>query len=128
MLRQIGRILSNLFPTGTILPILRGPLAGQKWIVGAAAGNGKGLSTLFNTGEPDQFAYVEGLGFSLKSDICFDIGANVGLYSLLFAKYSRQVYAFEPLPRNLKFLYEVLRVNNIENVKIVPCAVSDRQI
>jgi FkbM family methyltransferase len=124
--RKLGRLVSVFLPSGTVLPILRGPLAGQKWVAGAAAGNGKGLSSIFNLGEPEQFAFVEDLKFLLRGNVCFDIGANVGLYSLLFSKYSDQVYAFEPLPRNLKFLYEILKLNNARNVKIIPCAVSDK--
>jgi hypothetical protein len=124
MIRKLGRILSKLFPTGTILPIISGPLKGYKWIVGAAAGEGKGLSTIFNLGEPEQFAMAKSL--SPQNGIVFDIGANVGLYSLLFSKYSKQVYAFEPLPRNLKYLYEGIKNNNRSNVIIIPCAVSDR--
>lgn len=122
-IRKLGRILSKLLPTGTILPIISGPLKGYKWIVGAAAGEGKGLSTIFNLGEPEQFAIAKSL--SHQNGTVFDIGANVGLYSLLFSKYSDQVYAFEPLPRNLKYLYEGIKNNNITNISIVPCAVSD---
>ena len=31
-----------------------------------------------------------------SDDICVDCGANVGVYSQLFAKYGSQVYSFEP--------------------------------
>ena len=33
-----------------------------------------------------------------SDDICIDCGANVGVYSQLFAKYGSQVYSFEPNP------------------------------
>ena len=61
-----------------------------------------------------------------KSKICFDIGANVGVYTLLFSRYSKLVYAFEPLPRNLSFLYRAIKINKIRNVIIVPFAVADK--
>ena len=65
------------------------------------------------------------LEFMNKKVICFDIGANVGLYTLLFAKYSKFVYAFEPIPRNIKYLYDTVQLNKIKNVIIVPCAISN---
>ena len=49
----------------------------------------------------------------------------MGIYSLLFAEYAKTTYAFEPLPRNLSFLYRMLESNKVNNVVIVPCAVAD---
>lgn len=106
-----------------ILPIIRGPLKGKRWIVGAAAGDGKGLSIIINQSEPEQLKYAAGL---LQDDfICFDIGANVGFYTLLFSLKAREVYSFEPLPRNLMYLAQMIRINSLSNVRIIPCAVSD---
>lgn len=55
--------------------------------------------------------------------VFFDIGANIGYYSLLVHSISvdSQVYAFEPDPIILKFL----RKNQRENIKIVDKAVSE---
>ena len=38
--------------------------------------------------------------------VFYDLGANVGFYTLLAAKWATagKVYAFEPLPRNIEFL------------------------
>jgi FkbM family methyltransferase len=41
-----------------------------------------------------------------KDDVCLDFGANVGIYSQLFAKYESKVYSFEPDPVPFKLLYE----------------------
>lgn len=121
--RSLFRYITYLFPTGMIVPILRGPLKGKKWIVGAAAGGGKGMSIIFDQSETAQIHYfVEILN---NSKICFDIGANVGLYTLLFSQYAKEVYAFEPLPRNLRYLSRLIEVNKITNAKIIPCAISD---
>ena len=49
----------------------------------------------------------------------FDIGANIGLYALLFAKCAGpagQVHAFEPEPRNFRRLVTNLAINRFENV------------
>jgi len=50
-----------------------------------------------------------------------DIGANIGLYTLLFAKYAGpagQVWAFEPDQRNADTLQRNLRLNGHENVSV----------
>lgn len=123
ILEQAGTFLFKPIPTGAKLPILRGPLKGMMWIVGAGAGAGKGISTILNLSEPKQMSIA--LRLAQRSGICFDIGANVGQYTLLFARYSRRVYSFEPLPRNIRYLSETLESNNIRNAVIVPMAVSD---
>jgi len=116
---------SKLIPTGLVLPIVRGPLRGARWIVGAGAGEGRGLSALLNMSETAGLAKAASLA-AAATGVCFDIGANTGIYSLLFSRFCRHVYAFEPLPRNLRFLHRTLEVNSIANVTIVPCAVADR--
>jgi FkbM family methyltransferase len=58
--------------------------------------------------------------------VCLDIGANAGLYSLLFSRKAGVVYAFEPLPMYIHRICRMIRTNRIENVVIVPCAVSGR--
>lgn len=60
--------------------------------------------------------------------VVFDIGANVGFYTLLasvLVGYSGKVVAFEPAPRNLRYLRSHLRMNRVSNVKIIEAAVSD---
>jgi FkbM family methyltransferase len=114
--------LASLIPTGTAIPIVKGPLAGYKWIAGAAAGSAKGLSVIWNLAEAGQLSKAAGL--VNHDSICFDIGANVGLYTLLFARHSRHVYAFEPVPRNIRYLSQTLETNKIRNATIIPAAVS----
>jgi len=53
-------------------------------------------------------------------DVVLDIGANVGFYSCLAASRGKQVLAFEPAPRNLKFLYRNLWSNGFTAVEIFP--------
>ena len=50
---------------------------------------------------------------------CFDVGANVGIYALRFAKklnFSGKVYAFEPEPRNFDRLKENFSLNEFAKV------------
>lgn len=107
-----------MIPTGLKIPVMSAPpLKGRKWIAGAAAGEGKGLSVILNREEP------LALDLLPKNSVVFDVGANVGLYTLLLAK---QVYSFEPVPRNIEYLSRHIRINKISNVTIVPCAISDQ--
>lgn len=117
------RALSGLLPTGTVIPILAGPLKGARWIAGAAAGSGKGMSVVLNRCEPAELERAA--AWLTPSDVCFDLGANVGLYTLLFARRGRRVVAFEPLPTNLAFLARAVELNACANVTIVPWAVAE---
>jgi FkbM family methyltransferase len=61
--------------------------------------------------------------------LCFDVGANVGVYVLQFANWSSpsgQVVAFEPNPGALKILRRHVEMNRLtERVSIVPAAVGE---
>ncbi len=116
------RYLAKGIPTGLPLPILAGPLQGAFWIVGAAPGPAKGLSTLIGHSERNQLE--EAWALLQEGSVAFDVGAHSGLYTLLFAKRARRVYSFEPLPRNLRFLHRTLELNNISNAVIVPFALA----
>jgi FkbM family methyltransferase len=64
-----------------------------------------------------------------QSDVVYDVGANVGIYSLLASLRvgpSGKVYSFEPLQRNLSYLRRHLILNNMQNCLIVETAVSNR--
>ena len=113
---------ASLVPRGIVLPIVAGPLKGMRWIAGAAPGVGKGLSVVVNQAEPQQMAAAAAL--VPDGGVCFDIGANVGLYTLLMARRAARVYAFEPLPRNVRYLAATVAANRLTNVTIVPCAVA----
>ncbi|MBK5214578.1 MAG: FkbM family methyltransferase [Flavobacteriaceae bacterium] len=53
-----------------------------------------------------------------EGDIVFDIGANVGVFSLYASQIKRtQVYAFEPHPKNFKILLNNVSQNKITNIE-----------
>lgn len=62
-----------------------------------------------------------------RGGVVWDIGANIGFFTLIAARLVGEgtVVAFEPLPRNVQALERNLRLNGIENVRIVPVALSD---
>lgn len=60
---------------------------------------------------------------------CFDVGANIGLYSLgLSALAPRgRVLAFEPSPGSAEFLTTNVRRNHVDNVEVFVTAVADHE-
>lgn len=68
----------------------------------------------FFTKEPETLAWLNQNGSEKK--ILFDIGANMGIYSLYYAKkFNSKVISFEPSIKNLEFLTKNIKVNNLEN-------------
>jgi len=62
-------------------------------------------------------------------DVVLDIGANIGYYTLIFAKLvgkSGKVYAFEPEPSNLAILKKNIEINDYKNVKVIDKVVSNK--
>lgn len=70
--------------------------------------------------------FVEGL--VTEGDVVLDIGANIGDYSLGFARACGprgRVYAFEPLPAAFAKLQRNVAINNYRNVVAIQAAVTD---
>src|SRR2546428_14076926 len=63
---------------------------------------------------------------SIHGDCFYDIGANIGFYSLLLRHNFRQVYAVEPVPANIRRLKRGLSIRFVRNVRVVPVALSDK--
>jgi FkbM family methyltransferase len=62
-------------------------------------------------------------------DVVLDIGANIGYYTLIFAKCvgpTGHVFAYEPEPGNFSLLRENVSTNGYRNVTLCQTAVSDR--
>ena len=55
-----------------------------------------------------------------------DIGANLGLHSIMMAKCGWEVSAFEPDPVHAKILKHNLSLNGVEQVNLFEAAVSDK--
>jgi len=79
----------------------------------------------FSTKEPETLEWIENYG---GAGAFFDVGVNVGLYSLYslyslyYAKlFSDQVYSFEPSALNLGLLTKNISVNRLqEQIVVVP--------
>lgn len=44
-------------------------------------------------------------------DVCLDVGANIGYFTCLFARWGARVYAFEPLPSTFALNQETISLN-----------------
>ena len=122
----IGKLLRlplKLIPKGMVLPILQGRLQGKKWIVGAGE-HGYWLGSY----ELNKRLAFESL--VKPSMVVYDIGANVGYFSLLASVLTGtegKVFAFEPLPRNTRYIHRHLQINKLKNVEVIEAAVSDHE-
>lgn len=65
--------------------------------------------------------------FLKSTDVCIDIGANVGYFTLLMASKARlgEVHSFEPIPICYHLLNCSIRLNNFTNMIINNCAVGE---
>jgi len=59
-----------------------------------------------------------------KGSVLYDIGANMGIYSILAALTGKIVYAFEPMPYNLHLLYRNMQINHISKDRLYPVPVA----
>lgn len=118
---KLLRLPLKLIPAESQLPILQGKLRGKRWIVGSST-HGCWLGSY----EYEKQRLFEQL--VVPGSIVFDVGAHVGFYTLLAATLvgpTGHVWAFEPVPRNLLYLKEHLRLNHITNATVVATAIAD---
>jgi len=121
----LGRMLRlplKLIPPNTVVPILQGGLKGKRWISGSCD-HGCWLGSYEHE---KQRLFAEHVS---NGAVVFDIGANVGFYTLLASTLvgNGKVVAFEPVPGNLRHLRRHLSLNKVQNVTVVESAVSDEE-
>jgi FkbM family methyltransferase len=121
LLGKLIRLPFKLLPAGAVVRILRGPASGMRWIADSAA-NGFWLGYWELE---DQRYFASRLR---PGDVVYDIGAHVGIYTLLSGSKvgpEGHVYAFEPLPRNARYLGRHIEINGLSNCTVVEAAVSN---
>lgn len=108
--------------SGVTLPILRGPLAGQRWLLASR------INFFLGTYEPEQTQAFERV--IRPGDAIYDVGAHFGYYTLLssaLAGPEGKVIAFEPSPPNLGYLQKHIHINRCDNVSVLELALSDHE-
>ena len=121
LLGKISRYPLRILPGTMTMPILQGPLRGKKWIVGSQR-----HAFWLGSYEPHM---QELIAQEVEPDAVFyDVGANVGFYSLLASTLVRsgRVFAFEPLPANVTYLRKHLALNAVKNVEVFELAICDQ--
>ncbi|MCA1589666.1 MAG: FkbM family methyltransferase, partial [Acidobacteria bacterium] len=127
ILRKTGSILFGRVLPRLAYPVVTGPLAGARFVLGSLSGDGGGGSVYFNLVEPEQTAAM--LREIKPGHVFFDIGANVGYYSILASRLigkSGAVISCEPVVRNLALLQRHFEINHASNIRVLPFAVSDK--
>lgn len=78
----------------------------------------------FLTKEPETLEWIDTFR---SGDVLFDIGANIGLYSIYAAKRSIRVMAFEPESQNYALINQNIFLNGVaDSVKCLAVALSDK--
>jgi len=106
--------------SGITFPILRGPLAGKKWLLASRS------NFFWGTYEPEQ---TQAFQKTIRpGDVVFDVGAHYGYYTLLSSELAGpkgKVFAFEPCAYEARFLIDHVRLNHLDNVRVVQAAVCE---
>lgn len=121
---KIGRFLRmslSFLPKEAQVRVLQGPARGKRWIVGSGI-HGFWLGSYEYQ---KQRVFME---LIRKGNIVYDIGANVGFYTLISSAIVGDdglVVAFEPRPRNASLLRDHIAINKLVNVKVYAVAISE---
>lgn len=110
--RPQGRTIRQVRYRGMTLVVLANESVGWR-IIGAREYEDWELDSLAALIRPD--------------DLCIDVGANVGVYTVFMAKHATagSVIAFEPVPLNRDLLTLNVRLNEVTNTEIRDSVVSD---
>lgn len=129
MKKLIGRIISRVkfelysrwYGGGAI--IVQSEYMGCSVLV--RANEDVGVRIMAGTFENDDVSYL--LSKIQKNDVFFDVGANVGLFSVVVAKKNPtvRVHSFEPISLNVSLFQASVHLNGIKTVKINQSCVGD---
>lgn len=84
------------------------------------AGNPSMVQGVF---EPDETQLVRSI--LEEVDILVNVGANIGYYCCHALSMGKQVIAFEPIQRNVRYLCSNIKANNWPRIEIYPVALSN---
>ena len=77
--------------------------------------------------EENELDFVQ--SFVKSDDICVDVGAYIGIYTIIMGEiaYNGKIIAFEPISLNQKILALNLNLNTLNNVDLRSCVISDKK-
>lgn len=104
-----------------IMPVIEGH--GAKWYVPNQHCAWRVVS--LEEKEPDTLEWIAGFK---EGDILWDVGANVGMYSIIAGMKGHRVYAFEPEAQNYAILQRNIFLNELQDrVTAYPLAISSAE-
>ena len=121
-----GRLLRlpvHALPARCVMRVRQGPARGMKWIAGSSV-HGCWLGTY----ELEKQKSLE--RFIRPGMTIYDIGAQAGFYTLFFSRLAGgggKVFAFEPCAYEARFLIDHVRLNHLDNVRVIQAAVSEKR-
>ena len=71
----------------------------------------------YNCWEPNISNVIIDILKQKKNNIMFDIGTNIGYFSIISYKYCNKIYSFDANINNIKMLNESIILNNIDNIE-----------
>jgi len=107
----------------TVAEVSGGDLRGWKILINLKTEKSRWRGTY----EPELQAALR--EFLRPGQTVYDVGANIGYISLLMARAvgpGGQVFAFEPLPANVERIRQNIAINQLQNVQLIPAAVTDQ--
>lgn len=137
------RIAAKLAENLKFLMILKNPLAYLRDCLGLIKGNSvvyelrKGAKYKVRPGTCDRGIIKEVYLYRCydpenlplgANDIVFDIGAQIGIFSVYAAKAAKngRVFSFEPVPENFRLLKENAELNGCANISVFKAAVAEK--
>ena len=116
-------LLNRMSPVESQVFTCQGVLAGYRMAIDWK----RFRSFVYGTWEPEVISAVTA---AVKPGMTvIDIGAHIGYYTMLFAKYagpSGRIFSFEPLPGNFALLQRNIHLNHLQNVHPLNLAVYSR--
>ena len=89
----------------------------------------KDMSWCFADGdyyEKNVIYWLDKLFDKLDKPVFYDIGANIGYYSIRYCDFADRIYSFEPVKTTFDLLVENIRLNNLKNVGVFNLGISDQ--
>jgi FkbM family methyltransferase len=111
-LRALGRLLHWQIATRLSGGAVRFPFVDEMVFMAEPGMTGASGNFYCGLHEPNDMAFV--LHFLRPGDVFYDVGANVGSYTLLAAAAGARVHAFEPSPATAAKLRRNIQVNSLE--------------
>jgi FkbM family methyltransferase len=131
-LKLIGYVLKNKSIDVVVLDLIKKRFPDNAKVNGLFFDTSNPLifdrGTRLHTKEPDTINWID--EYINDGDVLYDIGANIGVYSLYAAKYKNAItYSFEPESANYYYLNKNIYHNNLSNkIKAYNIALNDSNL